>query len=72
MRLKTRNGSTRGRALPRGANARQALEFEKLRGANRMAEIGASADAAWNSIEEKIRNIAPLDDAAIVRHIRRI
>jgi hypothetical protein len=26
-----------------------ALEFEKLRGAQRMAEIGASADAAWNS-----------------------
>ncbi len=27
----------------------KALEFEKLRGAQRMAEIGASADAAWNS-----------------------
>ena len=26
----------------------KALEFEKLRGASRMAEIGASADAAWN------------------------
>lgn len=26
----------------------KALEFEKLRGAQRMAEIGASADAAWN------------------------
>src|SRR6218665_3533804 len=26
----------------------KALEFEKLRGALRMAEIGASADAAWN------------------------
>lgn len=25
------------------------LEFEKLRGAQRMGEIGASADAAWNS-----------------------
>ena len=24
------------------------VEFEKLRGAQRMAEIGASADAAWN------------------------
>ena len=27
----------------------KALEFEKLRGAQRMVEIGASADAAWNS-----------------------
>ena len=27
----------------------KALEFEKLRGAQRMAEIGAAADAAWNS-----------------------
>ncbi len=27
----------------------KALEFEKLRGAQRMAEIGVSADAAWNS-----------------------
>ena len=27
----------------------KALEFEKLRGAQRMAEIGASADAAWNT-----------------------
>ena len=27
----------------------KALEFEKLRGAQRMAEIGANADAAWNS-----------------------
>ncbi|MEW6248811.1 MAG: hypothetical protein AB1555_19180 [Nitrospirota bacterium] len=26
----------------------KALEFEKLRGATRMAEIGAGADAAWN------------------------
>ena len=26
----------------------KALEFEKLRGAQRMAEIGASADSAWN------------------------
>jgi hypothetical protein len=26
----------------------KALEFEKIRGAQRMAEIGASADAAWN------------------------
>jgi hypothetical protein len=26
----------------------KALEFEKLRGSQRMAEIGASADAAWN------------------------
>ena len=26
----------------------KALEFERLRGAQRMAEIGASADAAWN------------------------
>jgi len=26
----------------------KALEFEKLRGAQRMAEIGASADAGWN------------------------
>lgn len=27
----------------------KALEFEKLRGASRMGEIAASADAAWNS-----------------------
>jgi hypothetical protein len=27
----------------------KALEFEKIRGASRMAEIGASADAAWNT-----------------------
>ena len=27
----------------------KALEFEKLRGAQRMGEIGASADAAWNN-----------------------
>jgi hypothetical protein len=27
----------------------KALEFEKLRGASRMAEIGASADAAWTT-----------------------
>ncbi len=27
----------------------KALEFEKLRGAQRMVEIGAAADAAWNS-----------------------
>ena len=26
----------------------KALEFEKLRGAQRMAEIGADSDAAWN------------------------
>jgi hypothetical protein len=26
----------------------RALEFEKLRGAQRMAEIGAAAEAAWN------------------------
>ena len=26
----------------------RALEFEKIRGAQRMSEIGASADAAWN------------------------
>ena len=26
----------------------KALEFEKVRGASRMAEIGATADAAWN------------------------
>jgi hypothetical protein len=26
----------------------KALEFEKLRGAQRMAEIGASAEAVWN------------------------
>ncbi len=26
----------------------KALEFEKIRGAQRMAEIGASAEAAWN------------------------
>jgi len=27
----------------------KALEFEKIRGASRMGEIGASADAAWNT-----------------------
>lgn len=27
----------------------KALEFEKLRGAQKMAEIGTSADAAWNT-----------------------
>jgi len=27
----------------------KAIEFEKLRGAQRMAEIGAAADAAWNT-----------------------
>jgi len=27
----------------------KALEFEKIRGAQRMAEIGASADATWNA-----------------------
>ena len=27
----------------------KALEFEKLRGAQRMAEIGSAADAAWNT-----------------------
>lgn len=27
----------------------KALEFEKVRGAGRMAEIGAASDAAWNS-----------------------
>jgi hypothetical protein len=27
----------------------KALEFERLRGAQRMAEIGAGADAAWNT-----------------------
>ena len=27
----------------------KAIEFEKLRGAQRMSEIGASADAAWNT-----------------------
>ena len=27
----------------------KAIEFEKIRGAQRMAEIGASADAAWNT-----------------------
>ncbi len=27
----------------------KALEFEKLRGSQRMAEIGASADIAWNT-----------------------
>jgi len=27
----------------------KALEFEKLRGAQRMSEIGAGADAAWNT-----------------------
>jgi len=27
----------------------KALEFERIRGAQRMSEIGASADAAWNT-----------------------
>ena len=36
----------------------KALEFEKLRGAQRMGEIGASADAAWNT-----RAIEALRDA---------
>ena len=27
----------------------KAIEFEKIRGAQRMSEIGASADAAWNA-----------------------
>ena len=27
----------------------KALEFEKLRGAQRMSEIGAAADGAWNT-----------------------
>ena len=27
----------------------KALEFEKIRGASRMGEIGAAADAAWNT-----------------------
>jgi hypothetical protein len=27
----------------------KAMEFEKIRGAQRMAEIGASAEAAWNT-----------------------
>ena len=27
----------------------KALEFEKIRSAQRMAEIGAGADAAWNT-----------------------
>lgn len=36
----------------------KALEFEKLRGAQRMAEIGASAEAAWST-----RAIEALRDA---------
>jgi hypothetical protein len=40
-----RNGE-RGHEL---AMQDKALEFEKLRGASRMAEIGASADAAWST-----------------------
>jgi hypothetical protein len=40
-----RNGE-RGHEL---AMQDKVLEFEKLRGASRMAEIGASADAAWNT-----------------------
>ena len=40
-----RNGE-RGHEL---AMQDKALEFEKIRGASRMAEIGASADAAWNT-----------------------
>jgi len=39
----------------------KALEFEKLRGAQRMSEIGANSDAAWNSgaleaLKETIRS----------------
>lgn len=35
----------------------KALEFEKLRGAGRMAEISAAGDAAWNSgVIEALRN----------------
>ena len=40
-----RNGE-RGHEL---AMQDKALEFEKIRGAQRMSEIGASADAAWNT-----------------------
>lgn len=40
-----RNGE-RGHEL---AMQDKALEFEKLRGAQRMSEIGAGADAAWNA-----------------------
>lgn len=40
-----RNGE-RGHEL---AMQDKALEFEKIRGAQRMAEIGATADAAWNT-----------------------
>ncbi|HBE90084.1 MAG TPA: hypothetical protein DDW41_02640 [Candidatus Andersenbacteria bacterium] len=31
----------------------KALEFEKVRGASRMAEIGATADAAWNTLGQQ-------------------
>jgi len=31
----------------------KALEFEKLRGAQRMSELSATADAAWNSSPAK-------------------
>ncbi len=39
----------------------KALEFEKIRGAQRMAEIGASAEAAWNTgaieaLRDAVRN----------------
>jgi len=40
-----RNGE-RGHEL---AMQDKALEFEKVRGASRMAEIGATADTAWNT-----------------------
>jgi hypothetical protein len=50
----------------------KALEFEKLRGAQRMAEIGASADAAWNvgaidALRDAVRTQGENDPAPIPR-----
>ena len=47
----------------------KALEFEKLRGAQRMSEIGASADAAWNvgAIEALRESVAAQGQRSRVR-----
>lgn len=46
----------------------KALEFEKLRGAQRMSEIGAGADAAWNvgAIEALWESVAGQDQRSRV------
>jgi hypothetical protein len=45
LKLLDRKGERRHELTPRD----KALEFEKLRGAQKMAEIGAGAEAAWNT-----------------------